>query len=271
MPRTLGAGVRRAPPAGRGPALSTPFLPLCGAAALAGALDAVVGGGGLVQLPALLVALPGTPVVALLGTNKLASVVGTASAAVTYARRVPFDRATAVPMAAARSPGRGSARCLPARSRGGAQAGRAGGPAGRAGRDLAPPGGGRGRRAAAAPGRARWVTVGAGAGIGLYDGLIGPGTGTFLVFLLVSVVGQSFLRASATAKAVNAATNLAALALFAAGGHVLWALGAAMAVSNLAGAQVGARLAVRRGSAWVRRVFLVVVLALVVRLALDVL
>ena len=99
--------MRPAPPAGREPALSTPFLPLCGAAALAGALDAIVGGGGLVQLPALLVALPGTPVVALLGTNKLASVVGTASAAVTYARRVPFDRATAVPIAAAAFGGAG--------------------------------------------------------------------------------------------------------------------------------------------------------------------
>ncbi len=117
----------------------------------------------------------------------------------------------------------------------------------------------------------RTVAVVGGAGIGFYDGLVGPGTGSFLVFLLVGAVGLSFLHASATAKVVNTSTNLAALALFAAGGHVLWGLGAAMAVSNLAGSQVGARLAVRRGSAWVRRVFVVVVSALVLRLAYDLL
>ncbi len=89
------------------------------------------------------------------------------------------------------------------------------------------------------------------------------------MFLLVGAVGLSFLHASATAKVVNTSTNLAALLLFAAGGHVLWGLGAAMAVSNLAGSQVGARLAVRRGSAWVRRVFVVVVGALVLRLGYD--
>ncbi len=119
--------------------------------------------------------------------------------------------------------------------------------------------------------RQRAVTGVGGAAIGFYDGLVGPGTGTFLVFLLVGTVGLSFLHASATAKTVNTATNLAALLLFALGGHVLWALGAAMAASNLLGAQLGARLAIRRGSAWVRRVFLVVVTALVARLAYDLL
>jgi uncharacterized membrane protein YfcA len=75
---------------------------------------------------------------------------------------------------------------------------------------------------------------------------------------------------SATAKVVNTATNLSALVLFAWGGHVLWVLGAAMALCNLAGSQVGTRLAIRRGSGWVRRVFLVVVSVLVLRLAYDV-
>ena len=110
-----------------------------------------------------------------------------------------------------------------------------------------------------------------GAGIGFYDGLVGPGTGSFLVFLLVGAVGLSFLHASATSKVVNTMTNLSALLLFAAGGHVLWALGAAMAAANLLGSQLGTRLALRRGSAWVRRVFIVVVSALVLRLAWDVL
>jgi uncharacterized membrane protein YfcA len=114
------------------------------------------------------------------------------------------------------------------------------------------------------------VAVVGGAAIGMYDGFVGPGTGSFLVFLLVGAVGLSFLHASATAKAVNTMTNLAALLLFGLGGHVLWGLGAAMAASNLAGSQVGTRLAIRRGSAWVRRVFLVVVAALILRLAYDV-
>ncbi len=251
---------------------TTSVLLLCLCAALAGGLDAVVGGGGLVQLPALLVALPGTPVVALLGTNKLASVVGTSSAAVTYSRQVTVDRGLAGPMVLAAFAGSGLGALLATVAPGSA---------------LKPvvlvalvavlvftwrrPGLGEVESLRLPAGRQRLVTVLGGFGIGVYDGLVGPGTGSFLVFLLVGVVGLSFLHASATAKAVNTATNLAALLLFAAGGHVLWGLGAAMAASNLVGAQVGARLAVRRGSAWVRRVFLVVVTALVLRLAYDVL
>lgn len=248
------------------------ILLLCAFAALAGGLDAVVGGGGLVQLPALLLVLPAAPVVALLGTNKLASVVGTASAATTYARRVPVDRGLAEPMVAAAFAGAGIGALLATVAPGSA---------------LRPvvlvalvavlvftwrrPGLGEVEARRLPPRHQRAVTVGGGFGIGLYDGLVGPGTGSFLVFLLVGAVGLSFLHASATAKAVNTATNLAALLLFALGGHVLWGLGAAMAASNLAGSQVGARLAIRRGSAWVRRVFLVVVTALMLRLAYDVL
>jgi uncharacterized membrane protein YfcA len=116
----------------------------------------------------------------------------------------------------------------------------------------------------------RAVALAGGALIGFYDGLAGPGTGSFLVFLLVGAVGLSFLHASATAKVVNTATNLAALLLFASGGHVLWGVGAAMAVCNLVGAQLGARLAIKHGSVLVRRVFLVVVSVLIARLAFDV-
>lgn len=248
------------------------LLVLCAVAALAGGLDAVVGGGGLLQLPALLLVLPGIPIVSLLGTNKLASVVGTGSAAVTYARRVPVDRGIAVPMVAVAFGGSAVGALLATRAPSGA---------------LKPvvlaalvavlvftwrrPQLGEVEALRLSVRAQRRVTVGGGGAIGLYDGLVGPGTGTFLVFLLVGGVGLSFLHASATAKAVNTATNLAALLLFALGGHVLWGLGAAMAASNLAGSQVGARLAVRRGSGWVRRVFLVVVSALVLRLAYDLL
>lgn len=111
----------------------------------------------------------------------------------------------------------------------------------------------------------RVVTVGGAALIGLYDGLVGPGTGSSLILLLVGAVGLSFLHARATSKVVHTMTNPAAL-LSPRAGHVPWGLGAAIAVSNLAGSQVGARLAVRRGSRWVRRVLLVVVGTLVRRL-----
>ena len=245
-------------------------LLLCAFAVLAGALDAVVGGGGLVQLPALLVVLPQAPVVSLLGTNKLASVVGTASAAVAYNRRVAVDRATAAWMAGSAFAGSALGALLATSVDGDV---------------LEPlvlvalvavlaytlrrPSLGEVELLRMQPRAQRGVAIAGGAGIGFYDGLVGPGTGSFLVFLLVGAVGLSFLHASATAKVVNTMTNLAALALFALGGHVLWGLGAAMAVSNLAGSQVGARVAVRRGSAWVRRVFVVVVSALVLRLAYD--
>lgn len=232
----------------------------------------MAGGGGLIQLPALLLVLPGTPVVTLLGTNKLASVVGTASAAVTYGRRVQLDRGTAGPMALAAFVGSGAGAAIATSVPSAA---------------LRPvilgalvvvlvltlrrPALGEVERLRLTASVQRQVALGAGFAIGAYDGAVGPGTGTFLVILLVAVVGQSFLHASATAKAVNTATNLAALLLFALGGHVLWGLGALMALANLGGAQIGAALAIRKGSRWVRRVFLVVVTLLVLRLGVDVL
>ena len=245
---------------------------LCLAAFAAGGLDAIVGGGGLIQLPALLLVLPHYPVVQLLGTNKLASVVGTGSAAATYSRRVEVHAPTAVRMAGAAFLGSALGAFL---------ATVVGSTVLRPVVLLAliavwlytlrRPGLGEVERLRLTARRQAVVAVGGGALIGVYDGFVGPGTGSFLVFLLVGAVGLSFLHASATAKAVNTMTNLAALLLFGLGGHVLWRLGTAMAVCNLAGAQLGARLAIRRGSAWVRRVFLVVVAALIVRLALDVL
>jgi uncharacterized membrane protein YfcA len=210
-------------------------------------------------------------VVQLLGTNKLSSVFGTGSAAATYSRRVDMHAPTAVRMAIAAFVGSGLGALL-ATIAGSAV--------------LRPvilvalvgvwiytlrrPELGEVETLRLTPKHQAGVAVGAGALIGMYDGFVGPGTGSFLVFLLVGVVGLSFLHASATAKAVNTMTNLAALLLFGLGGHVLWKLGAAMAACNLAGAQLGARLAIRRGSGWVRRVFLVVVAALILRLALDV-
>jgi uncharacterized membrane protein YfcA len=121
-------------------------------------------------------------------------------------------------------------------------------------------------------GRTHHVAAGVGgASIGFYDGIFGPGTGTFLVFLLVSLLGYSFLQASAKARIVNLATNLGALLVFIPQCAPLWRLGLLMGAANVAGGWVGAHTAIRKGSRFVRAVFLVVVAGLVLRLGWDVL
>ncbi|GGM53311.1 UPF0721 transmembrane protein [Longimycelium tulufanense] len=243
------------------------LLFLCLAAFAAGTVDAVVGGGGLVQLPALmLLGVGGHPVYAV-ATNKVAAVVGTSAALRTYARRTRIRWRSAVPMAATALAG----------AYGGATVA-----------DKLSPGALNGivLTAIAGVGYYTWrrrelglhestrfgpraelalMTLG-GAVLGFYDGMTGPGTGSFLVFLLVGLLGFAFLRASATAKVVNVATNIGALAYFAPAGKVLWGLGLAMAVFNLAGGLVGAGVAVRYGSVFVRHVFLAVVATLLVTL-----
>ena len=108
-----------------------------------------------------------------------------------------------------------------------------------------------------------------GVAIGFYDGFFGPGTGSFFVFLFVRVLGYDFLHASAAAKMLNTATNLAALILFAATGHVWWHVAAVLAVANVAGSLMGTRLALARGAGFVRIVFIVVVSALILKTAYD--
>lgn len=114
-----------------------------------------------------------------------------------------------------------------------------------------------------------WIVAACGLLIGFYDGLFGPGTGTFLVFLLVIVVGYEFLKASATAKLVNIATNFGAIVTFQLTGHIWWRLGLALAFANVTGALIGSRLAIRGGSPLVRRIFLLVVAALIAKLSYD--
>jgi uncharacterized membrane protein YfcA len=251
--------------------LTTAVL-LCLAAAAAGWVDAVVGGGGLLLLPALLIGLPADqPPAYALGTNKAVAVTGTSIAAVTYARRAPLDRRLALRLAglAAASAAGGAlfasavnkevlqplimvvllavAAFVVLRPRFG----------------TAPAGPAPSRRRKAA---ALLLT---GVGIGFYDGLIGPGTGTFLVIGLVALLRLDMLRASATAKIVNVGTNAGALAVFGGAGTVLWPLVPFMALLNMAGGWAGARTALNRGSGFVRLVLLVVVTALVARLAYD--
>lgn len=246
------------------------------AAALAGWVDAVSGGGGLIQLPALLVGLPDAEPATVLGTNKLSSVLGTSAAALTYRRAAVTDLATAIPMAAAAFVGSALGAVVATRLPGSffrplalvmlviVGAWTLMRPALGERQDLR----WHGRETHARHGVAAVVMGGV---IGTYDGVFGPGTGTFLVFGLVALLGYSFLNASAIAKLVNVSTNLAALIVFAAGGHVLWALGLTMGAANLLGAVLGARTAVRKGSGFVRVVFLAVVAALLVKLGYDVL
>lgn len=246
-------------------------LLLCLAAGLAGWFDAVSGGGGLIQLPALLVLLPGASPAQVLATNKLSGICGTSVAAVTYNRRVRPDLRTALPMAGIALVGAAlgalCASLLPA--------------------DVFRPlvlvllvavAGYVWRHPTVGEvqslrftGRKHHVMAGLGGfGIGFYDGIFGPGTGTFLVFLFVSLLGYSFLQASAKARIVNLATNLGALLVFIPQGAPMWGLGLLMGLTNVVGGWLGAHTAIRRGSRFVRAVFLVVVAALVLRLAYDV-
>lgn len=247
------------------------MLTLLAAAAAAGWVDAIVGGGGLLLLPALLIGAPGMPVATALGTNKLAAIAGTGTAAFTYARRTKIDWAVAAPAAGF------------AVVTAGVGAGLAGGVPAEAYRPavlavlvavalfvtLRPRLGVVAEPEKRTRSRAAAAVAAAGGVIALYDGLFGPGTGTFLVLTFTAVLGADFVHASAMAKLVNAGTNVGALVVFAATGHVWWRLGAALAVCNIVGAVLGARMALRRGSGFVRLVLLVVVLALVAKLGYD--
>jgi uncharacterized membrane protein YfcA len=252
---------------------STDVLLLLGLAALAaGFVDAVVGGGGLIQLPALLLGMPGASPVQLLATNKLASVCGTSVSAATFYRRVRPDPRTFGPLmlfAFAGSVGGALVASLVPRSA----------------FDpvvlvvlvvvgtyvlLKPTLG----EVTALRWSGRRHTVAAvvtGVVVGFYDGALGPGTGSFFVFVLVGLLGYSFLEASAKARIANWATNVAALVVFVPQGAVLWETGLLMGAANVVGAYAGARVAVRRGAGFVRVFFVLVVGAFVVRIGADVL
>jgi uncharacterized membrane protein YfcA len=236
------------------------------AAFLAGLVDAVVGGGGLIQIPAMFSVYPRVAPATLLGTNKLAAVFGTAAAAVNYSRRVQVAWSTAAPAALAafvasflgawcvsRVPGDFVRGLLPfillavavytfrKKDFGSTHA-----PLHSGARELV------------------LATI-LGAAIGFYDGFFGPGTGSFLLFLFVRFFGFDFLSASAAAKVVNVGSNISALIWFGYSGHLIWQLGAVMAVCQIGGSLVGTRLALKHGSGFVRKLFLVVVSALILK------
>ena len=247
---------------------SLTVLALLGLAALtAGFVDAVVGGGGLIQLPALLLGLPNAAPVQVLATNKLSSVFGTTMASTTYYRRVRPDPRTFVPLMLA------------------AFAGSAGGAVVASHLPSSVfqpivlvalvlvgawvvfrPSMGQVTELRFAGHHHTLAAIGTGLGVGFYDGALGPGTGSFFVISLVALLGYNFLEASAKARIANVATNLAALLVFLPQHAIVWHVGLVMAGCNLIGGWAGARVAVARGARFVRVFFIIVVSGFVVRI-----
>ena len=240
------------------------------AAALAGFIDAVAGGGGLIQVPSLFAALPEASPGMVFGTNKISSIFGTGNAAWRYARRIALPWHVALPAALAAFVfsflGAAAVVWLPKAVV----------------RPmvlvllvavivytLVKPDFGKiaGEQPDAVTSRQRALWMGA--GLGFYDGFFGPGTGSFMIFVFIRWFGMDFLHATSAAKVVNFSTNAAALAYFIPTGNVLWVMGMTMAVCNILGAQLGARLALRHGSGFVRWVFLVVASVLAVKFGYD--
>jgi hypothetical protein len=252
---------------------STTTLVLLALAGLgAGFVDAVVGGGGLIQIPALLIWLPGASPVNVLATNKLSSICGTTVSSATYYRRIRPDPRTFGPLMA----------CAFVGSIGGALV------ASHISESafdpivlvvlvvvgayvLFRPTLGETTALRYAGHRHTVAAMAAGLAIGFYDGALGPGTGSFFVISLVGLLGYSFLEASAKARLANWATNLAALCVFVPQGAVLWKVGFVMGACNLVGGYVGARTTVSRGTRFVRIFFIVVVSAFIIRIGGDVL
>ncbi|WP_256372099.1 TSUP family transporter [Dechloromonas sp. HYN0024] len=240
------------------------------AALMAGTVDAVVGGGGLIQIPALFAVRPLESAATLFGTNKFASIFGTANASWRYARQITMPWRTILPAALSAFAfsylGAAVVAWLPkevirplvlllltvvaAYTLKGQNFGLHHQPVHAGNRELA-------------------YAVLLGGVIGFYDGFFGPGTGSFLIFLFVRFFGFDFLHASAGAKMVNVATNLAALSYFLPHGNVLPLLAIAMAVANVTGSMLGTRLALKHGSQFVRRLFLVMVSVLIAKFAWD--
>jgi uncharacterized membrane protein YfcA len=244
------------------------FLAL--AAGMAGFIDAIAGGGGLIQLPALLIGLSNKPIPMILGTNKVPAIFGTSFSATAYFKRVKPDLHLTLSMAIPAFIGSASGARL----------------ASEFPKSIfrpviivllllvaiytwKRPQLGMEENLKFTPVVRRFVVGGCGFLIGFYDGIFGPGTGSFLLFILVGVVGYAFLKASATAKLVNIATNFAAILTFTFTGHIWWKVGLLLAIANVTGSIFGARLAIKGGSPLVRKVFLIMTFLLIAKVGYD--
>jgi len=244
------------------------FLAL--ASGFAGFVDAMAGGGGLIQLPALLIGLPNKELPLILGTNKVPSIFGTTAAARNYFKNIKPDIPLTISMMGpafiGSITGAAFAATIP--------------------KDFfkpfivfllitvaiytwRKPALGMNENLKFTHKKRLLFVALIGLLIGFYDGIFGPGTGTFLVFFLVSGIGYAFLKASATAKLVNIATNAGAILSFQLTGHIWWQLGLLLAFANVIGAVIGSHLAIKGGSPLVRKVFLAVTFLLITRVAWD--
>jgi uncharacterized membrane protein YfcA len=236
-----------------------------------GFVDAVVGGGGLITIPALLLGLPaGTALTTVLGTNKLVGCTGTTIAASQFLRARVLDRREILgPLLAGLfggGVGAATAYLVERRFEGYIRPLMLGVLLAILAFTLLRPQHGTHHAPRFGLRHQRGLAVVIAIVLGFYDGLFGPGTGSILIFLFVSVLGFDFLRASALAKAVNWASNVSSLTLFVTRGSWLPVVAVCMAMGSGLGGFLGARVAIRRGNRWVRAVFIVVVVALILRL-----
>jgi len=244
---------------------------LCIAAFSAGFVDAIVGGGGLIQTPAALILLPDLPVSTVIGSIKIPSFSGTFFAARQYLKRVSMNWPLTIMM------------CITAFI------------AAFAGSELLTVVSNRFMKPVIfivlilvaiytyskknfghqvhqqhSSTKITWLSLVISLVIGFYDGFIGPGAGSFLVLAFIAILGFDFMQASANAKMVNLSTNLGSIVLFLLKGSILWSVAVPMAISNALGGIIGARLAVKKGNRFIRIFFLLVVTATLLRFGYDV-
>jgi uncharacterized membrane protein YfcA len=234
----------------------------------AGLIDSIVGGGGLVLTPAMLNLHPQLHILQAIGTQRTSSIMGTSVAAWNYLRRIKVERRILVPACIA---------ALSASAVGVQLAKRIDGEVLKwtvlaicvvlaiytvFRKDL-----GLREDRRFHPKHETLAAVAIGAATGFYNGLIGPGTGTIMVFAFVSFLGLDFLKSSAVSKTTNVAADLSSWAVLAFGGFVLWTLAIPLIIGNMIGSYIGSHLAIRRGQGFVRAVFLVIVLSLIARQA----
>ncbi|OIQ97346.1 hypothetical protein GALL_206050 [mine drainage metagenome] len=249
----------------------TTIIILCIAAFAAGLVDAVVGGGGLIQLPVALVLLPSYPVATVIGSLKFPSFSGTASAVYQYVKKVKLDwKLLSMMMLIAFCAAYAGSQLLTMVHN-----------------DFMKPillivligvaiytysKKNFGQHTAKDHSSVKQIiySILISSIIGFYDGFIGPGSGSFLILAFITLMGFDFLHASANAKMINLATNTGSIILFMLKGSIIWSIALPMAASNALGGMIGARLAIKKGNKFIRIFFLIVIIGTLIRFAFDV-
>jgi len=244
---------------------------LCIAAFAAGFIDAIVGGGGLIQTPATLITLPQYPVATLLGTTKIPSFIGTSMAAWQYARIVQLRwKLLAMMCSVALLAAYAGSKTVSIMSNAFMKPVIFGvlilvGIYTYSKKNFGS------NTTITKPPKNEWLIAASfSLLIGFYDGFIGPGAGSFLVLFFISALGFDFLRASAHAKFVNLATNMGSIVFFSSSGHILYQYAIPMAICNFTGSILGTRLAILKGNSFIRIFFLIVVIGTIIRFGYDI-